>query len=340
MVEAAGLGTWDLDLTSDIAAVRSLRHDQIFGYDQPQAEWGSEIAMRHVLPEDRPIFQAAFVRAAETGVLSCEVRVQWPDGSIHWIAPLGRTYYDSDRRPVRMAGVVADITARRNAEEAAERARVAERASAAKSRFLAVMSHELRTPLTGITGFAELLESEVLGPMAPRQQEAIGRINASAWHLVAIIDEILSLSRVEAGKEEIRYEEVDVAAIVGEVVAILATDADRRGLDLRPVDADEPAPLRVDPGKVRQILINLVGNAVKYAEPGAVTVRLDCSGKGWIEIHVRDTGPGIAPEDQERIFEPLHAARQLAYPSGGRHGAGAGDLPAARATDGWRRHGR
>lgn len=102
-LEAADLGTWDLDLTSDTAAVRSLRHDQIFGYEQHQVQWEQEIAMRHVVPEDRPLFQAAFARAVQTGVLSCEVRVRWPDGSIHWIAPLGRTYYDKDGRPVRMA---------------------------------------------------------------------------------------------------------------------------------------------------------------------------------------------------------------------------------------------
>jgi PAS domain S-box-containing protein len=115
-LEAADLGTWDLDLTTDTAAVRSLRHDQIFGYEDHQAEWGQEIMTRHVLPEDRSIIQDAFARAAMTGVLSCEVRVQWPDGSIHWIAPLGRTYYDGEGRPVRMAGVVADITERNQAE--------------------------------------------------------------------------------------------------------------------------------------------------------------------------------------------------------------------------------
>ncbi|GAC1411597.1 MAG: hypothetical protein NVSMB6_12980 [Burkholderiaceae bacterium] len=115
-VEAADLGTWDLDLTTDTAAIRSLRHDQIFGYEVHQTEWGQEIAMRHVLPEDRPIFQEAFASAMQTGELSCEVRVRWPDGSIHWIAPLGRTYFDSEGRPVRMAGVIADVTERNSAE--------------------------------------------------------------------------------------------------------------------------------------------------------------------------------------------------------------------------------
>lgn len=117
-MEAAELGTWDLDLTTDTASVRSLRHDQIFGYNEPQPDWGQQIAMRHMLPEDRPIAERAFARAAETGVLSFEVRVRWPDDSIHWIAPLGRTYFDKNGEPVRMAGVVADVTERKWAEEA------------------------------------------------------------------------------------------------------------------------------------------------------------------------------------------------------------------------------
>ena len=115
-LEAADLGTWDLDLTTDTAPVRSLRHDQIFGYETAQAEWGQEVAARHVLEQDRPAFEAAFADALQSGVLACEVRVRWPDGSVRWIAPRGRTYYDAQARPVRMAGVVADVTERNTAE--------------------------------------------------------------------------------------------------------------------------------------------------------------------------------------------------------------------------------
>jgi PAS domain S-box-containing protein len=303
-LEAANLGTWDLDLTTDTASVRSLRHDQIFGYEEPQSEWGQEIAMRHVLQEDRPAFQQAFARAVETGVLSFEVRVRLPDGGIHWIAPVGRTYYDAEGRPVRMAGVVADITESRLAQETAERARIAERASDAKSQFLATMSHELRTPLTGVIGYADLLESEVLGPVSPRQNEALARIRASSWHLVSIIDEILTLSRAEAGRVEKRVEEVDMAGIACEIVRMLEPEAARAGLGLYLRNGgDEPAIVWTDAGKVRQILLNLVGNAVRYTRLGMVTLEVDRSIAERIAVHVRDTGPGIAIEDQERIFE-------------------------------------
>jgi PAS domain S-box-containing protein len=114
-LEAAELGTWELDLTNDIA-VRSLRHDQIWGYQEHQPKWGLEIAMRYVLPEDRPLVMEAHTRARETGRLSHENRVVWPDGSIHWIAADGRVEYDSEGRAVRINGVVADITERKRAE--------------------------------------------------------------------------------------------------------------------------------------------------------------------------------------------------------------------------------
>jgi PAS domain S-box-containing protein len=115
-LEAANLGTWDLDLKTG-NAVHSLRHDQIFGYQDLQNEWTYEIAAQHMLPEYQPIFREAFSRAEKTGELSFEGKVRWPDGSIHWIAPHGRTYYDTERNPVRMIGVVADITQKIKAEE-------------------------------------------------------------------------------------------------------------------------------------------------------------------------------------------------------------------------------
>jgi PAS domain S-box-containing protein len=121
-VDGADLGTWDLDLGTD-SATRSLRHDQMFGYRELQPKWGREIAERQVVEEDRPAFRQAFERALASGELACEVRVRWPDGSIHWIAPRGRVFYDDAGRPVRMAGVVQDVTARVEAEKTLRRSR-------------------------------------------------------------------------------------------------------------------------------------------------------------------------------------------------------------------------
>lgn len=117
-VDAAEMGTWDLDLTKDFSSRRSLRHNQIFGYDDAQPEWGREIARKHVVEEDLEIFDAAFARALETGELKFEVRVRWSDGSIHWMACSGRFNFDSNGKPVRGAGFSFDITERKRAEEA------------------------------------------------------------------------------------------------------------------------------------------------------------------------------------------------------------------------------
>lgn len=115
-IDAADLGVWDLDLATDTSSIRSLRHDQMFGYRELQAEWGRERAEQHVLEEDRPIFRAAFEQAVKSGVLAFEVRVRWPDATVHWIAAQGRTRFDAEGRPAAMAGVVLDITARKTAE--------------------------------------------------------------------------------------------------------------------------------------------------------------------------------------------------------------------------------
>ncbi len=115
-LEAADFGTWDIDPATGIC-VRSPRHDQIFGYQELQPEWTIEIAERHILPEDLPRVRKAHARALKTGEMSLEARVRWPDGSVHWIASLGRAYYDREGRPVRLIGVVADVTERKRAQE-------------------------------------------------------------------------------------------------------------------------------------------------------------------------------------------------------------------------------
>ncbi len=146
--------------------------------------------------------------------------------------------------------------------------------------------------------------------MAAKQQEACARIKASAWHLIAIIDEILAFSRAEAGRLEVRWEETDVAQIAREVVRILEPEAERSRIALH-FECGETTPrLWTDPGKVRQILVNLIGNATKYTQQGQITVTVDGdrSTSEDFQIHVRDTGPGIAPEEQERIFEPFTQA--------------------------------
>jgi signal transduction histidine kinase len=185
----------------------------------------------------------------------------------------------------------------------------AQEASLAKSEFLAVMSHELRTPLNAITGYADLLQAGVAGPLSEKQGDQLERIKVSARHLVGVIEEILTFSRMETGQERVRLERTDLRLLVREAGGLLEGAARERGLEHQVVVPDEPTWVRTDPDKVRQILRNLLTNAVKFTESGSVTLRGVRDGTHHL-VHVTDTGIGIAPEYRERIFDPFWQVEQ------------------------------
>jgi signal transduction histidine kinase len=180
----------------------------------------------------------------------------------------------------------------------------AQAASEAKSGFLATMSHELRTPLNALEGYSSLLEEEIYGPVNEAQRGALGRMRRARVHLVELIDQVLDVARVEAGTKRARPEPVGLPALVRDVAEALRGAADKRGLALAVEVEGEIPTVRTDPGMVRQILVNLVGNAVKFTDRGGITVRLAMEG-GAACMEVADTGAGIAPELQERVFEPF-----------------------------------
>jgi signal transduction histidine kinase len=178
----------------------------------------------------------------------------------------------------------------------------AEASSRAKSRFLAVMSHELRTPLTGIIGYADLLESGLWGSPTETEKTHIRRIKASAWHLVAIIDEILTFSRNEAGNEPLRLETVDLHRLVRECAEMLESYATARQVELRVVPNAAPLEVETDAAKVRQIVLNVAGNALKFTEQGFVEISIEPDDED-VRIRVRDSGPGISPDRADEIFD-------------------------------------
>jgi len=183
----------------------------------------------------------------------------------------------------------------------------AEAANRAKSAFLANMSHELRTPLNAIIGFSELVSrSEALGPEDRKNLEIIHR---SGNHLLALINEILDFSKIEAGRVELTEEATDIRQLLDEIVILLKPRAEQAGLALVSRVEKLPAAVRVDATKLRQILLNLLGNAIKFTRQGSITLEAEGGPAGdraaRVELAVRDTGIGIAPEDQQRIFEPF-----------------------------------
>ncbi len=185
----------------------------------------------------------------------------------------------------------------------------AEAANRAKSIFLANMSHELRTPLNAILGFSSLMCSDAT--LSPEQLRSLQIIHRSGEHLLGLINDVLDMSKIEAGRASVENAVFDLQAMISEITELMSVRADEKGLSLG-LDPSSAFPRLVcaDAAKLRQILINLVGNAVKYTVEGGVTLRLetlsaDTSPRAWLKIEVRDTGIGIAASDQRRIFEPF-----------------------------------
>jgi signal transduction histidine kinase len=169
------------------------------------------------------------------------------------------------------------------------------------------MSHELRTPMNAIIGYAHLLLDGLSGPLRPSQADDVRQIADGADRLLGLIDDVLDLSRIEAGRLDLTAEPVDLTAVVAEVTAQMAPLASRKGLDV----VVDPAPglpaVRADPLRVRQILLNLVGNAVKFTEAGSVRVTSRATEDG-VEVAVTDTGIGIAPEVLPHVFDEFRQA--------------------------------
>lgn len=224
-----------------------------------------------------------------------------------WSAPV----FDAAGRVVWSIVAFSDITVRKQAEEELRRAKAAaEAANSAKSDFLAKMSHELRTPLNSIIGFSEMLQDASFGPLNEKQQRYVTNVLTSGRNLLHLINDILDLSKVEAGHVELALSEFDVGMALSEVQTIVGTLVHKKQLNLElEVEAGLP-PLRADQSKFKQVLYNLLSNAIKFTPKGGdirVTARrgseIDArEGGQWIEISVADTGIGLRPEDKERIF--------------------------------------
>jgi signal transduction histidine kinase len=218
--------------------------------------------------------------------------------------------------------LVQDVTERVAREEELRRAlREAEVASEAKSNFLASMSHELRTPLGAIIGYMDLLTGELAGPIAPLQRSHLGRVKTAAQHLIRVVEEILTFSRLEANKDSLFLETVDVVALVASVKEMFEPAAAAKGLALAVSLPKEPLALETDVTKLRQILINLVGNALKFTDEGRVEMELIVD-DGLVKVHIRDTGPGIGAADIEKIFDPFTQVDQSLTRSKGGTGLG------------------
>ena len=178
-----------------------------------------------------------------------------------------------------------------------------EAASQHKSEFLANMSHELRTPLNAIIGFSEVLSERMFGELNEKQDEYLKDIHASGQHLLSLINDILDLSKIEAGRMELELSDFDLPMTIDNALTLVRERAGRRGIELHKTVDERLGQIQADDRKIRQVLLNLLSNAIKFTPEGG---RIDVEAKpvdGSIEVSVSDTGVGIAPEDQEAVFE-------------------------------------
>jgi signal transduction histidine kinase len=247
-----------------------------------------------------------------------EFRVVWPDGSVHEIHALGVVRRDASGRPLSVIGTNWDITAQnmiadklrtsnRRLEEATVRSHdlaiQANAASVAKSSFLANMSHEMRTPMNGILGMAQLLLDTEL---SAEQREFVEIVQTSGQNLLTLINDILDLSKVEAQKVVLENNEFSLHKTVDGVVRLLHVQAGTKGFPLEVSVAPEiPALLRGDAHRLNQVLVNLVGNAIKFTDCGRVTLE---AGRARVRFNIHDTGIGIRPDKIATLFSPFAQA--------------------------------
>lgn len=226
------------------------------------------------------------------------------------VARSARVVHATDVQRARL--LVREQAARRDAESA----------NRSKGDFLAVMSHELRTPLSAIIGYQELLADGITGPVTDAQQQQLGRIKVSARHLLQLIDEILTYSRAEAGKEEVRNEVATVNSILDEAAALIEPLAAEKTVAFSLERLETPLAVHTDPHKVRQILVNLLSNAVKFTDAGGSVWLAARAADREIELSIGDTGIGIPPEYLDRIFDPFWQVEQKATRRAGGTGLG------------------
>ena len=322
---AAAIGIWDWNIVNG-QMVWDEQMYRLHGMegrklDNPFEAWRKMVHPDDVVPTEM-LLQQALNGTAEFDVA---YRLIWPDGTVHHMQADAMTFRDTEGHAMRMVGVNYDVTDSRLAEQELRRHRnhledlVAERTNAlsvavrqaqtanhAKSTFLANMSHELRTPLNSVIGFSRLMADSK--NMLPEEKRNLAIIHRSGQHLLTLINDILELSKIEAGRAMLQTEVVNLHDMLQEVMDMVSMRAVQTGVELVSDSAGMPASARADGTKLRQVLLNLMSNAVKFTAQGKVTLKVrGISRNGHCELAfaVIDDGPGISEEDQLRIFEPF-----------------------------------
>ncbi|MBF0621893.1 MAG: response regulator [Magnetococcales bacterium] len=310
----AKLGNWEFDMkTNKLTWSEETYH--VLGYS-PQITATTDLFLTRIYDQDRDRVKDALDALYRQGTqLELESRYQIDVDDIRCLHMIGKREEDAQGKPVRTVGVVQDITDRWKVQQERKRAEKAlfqakeqaEKANLAKSEFLAAMSHDIRTPMNAVLGMGELLNDTSL---TPSQSKFVKTINQAGEVLLALINDILDLSKIEAGQLELEKTRFQVDDIIINLTEMLSLDAQNKGLSLSTLIKPQTPlkPVVGDPERLRQVLLNLIGNALKFTESGEVTVSVVQNGEDSCTFSVIDTGIGIAEDRQQLIFQPFTQA--------------------------------
>lgn len=308
------LGSWELDLTSN----RLIWSDEVYrilGLHPQEFEGNYENFLEAVHPNDRAAVDAAYTDSVVNGSDYYEIEhrvVRRSTGEVRIVHERCEHIRDKSGRLLRSYGMVHDITERKKIEDDLRLAKdAAEAATRAKSQFLANMSHELRTPMTGVLGMLELAMG---GDLSSIQREQLAAVNKSAEALLRILNDILDFSRIEAGMLTFVEEPFQLSTCIQDVLEFFTLEARNKGLQLiHEVAPDIPELILGDESRIRQVLVNLLANALKFTERGKLTLQITCGeldekGRRKIIFNISDTGIGISLQQQETLFQPFSQA--------------------------------
>ena len=320
----AHVGAWEWDIAADLFHV-SEEWLRLHGCAGSPLSFSELTALTH--PEDRTGMKAA-LRAAAAGSapLDLQYRILRPaDGSLRIVHGHAQGQKITNGVPVRLFGASQDITRQKQAEQELERLKdLAEAANRAKSGFLATMSHEIRTPLTSIIGFSEIIRDQIFGPVGTEvYAEYAGDINLSGHHLLDLINDILDIAKIEAGKMALQPVAIETHAMLSGMARLIRQRAHHRNLDVS-LDLPGNIPnLWADERAMKQILYNLLSNAIKFTpEKGRIVLAAETGDGGGVAIRVTDTGIGIPEQELDRVLRPFERIENSYSRSAGGTGLG------------------